>query len=42
MSDDEVVCKKPVLEEECKPKCIKFLASYEACKERVEKDATGT
>ncbi|CAG9463530.1 unnamed protein product [Pedinophyceae sp. YPF-701] len=38
---DEVVCKKPELEEECKPKCIKFLAEYQACAERVQADTTG-
>jgi len=38
---DEVSCPKPKLEEECKPKCIKYLAAYEACAERIKGDKTG-
>ena len=34
-------CHKPQLEEECKPRCIKFLAAYEACANRIKNDKTG-
>jgi ubiquinol-cytochrome c reductase subunit 6 len=32
---------RPDLEEACKPQCEKFVAAYDACVGRVEKDTTG-
>lgn len=29
MSDEEVVCPKPELEETCKPQCIKYFLEYQ-------------
>ena len=39
--DEDPVDHRPDLEEACKPKCAKFIAAYDACVARVEKDTTG-
>jgi len=42
MSDEEeIVCKKPEIEERCKIHCVKELKAYEACADRIKNDATG-
>ncbi|XRB13239.1 ubiquinol-cytochrome c reductase subunit 6 [Pseudoscourfieldia marina] len=42
MADEEdPVDTKPELEEQCKPKCAKFLVDYEACVDRIKSDTTG-
>jgi ubiquinol-cytochrome c reductase subunit 6 len=41
MDDEDPVDNRPDLEEACKPKCAKFIAAYEGCVGRVEKDTTG-
>ena len=39
--EEEVECPKPVIEEACKPQCVKALLEYQACVERVATDDSG-
>ncbi|XP_044510328.1 cytochrome b-c1 complex subunit 6-1, mitochondrial-like [Mangifera indica] len=41
MADEDVVDPKKYLEDACKPKCVKPLIEYEACKKRIESDLSG-
>ncbi|KAJ0026419.1 hypothetical protein Pint_07944 [Pistacia integerrima] len=40
-ADEDVVDQKKYLEDACKPKCVKPLIEYEACKKRIEGDESG-
>ncbi|XP_022762934.1 cytochrome b-c1 complex subunit 6-like [Durio zibethinus] len=41
MADEEPVDQKRLLEEGCKPKCVKQLHLYEACVKRIQGDESG-
>ncbi|XRA98734.1 ubiquinol-cytochrome C reductase hinge protein [Pycnococcus provasolii] len=41
LDEEDPVDTKPELEEQCKPKCAKFLVDYEACVDRIKSDTTG-
>ncbi|KAI4296304.1 hypothetical protein L6164_036272 [Bauhinia variegata] len=41
MADEEVVDQKALLEESCKPKCVKPLLEYQACVKRIQGDESG-
>ena len=41
MSDEEPVCAKPQIEEDCKPHCTKYKKEYDACVERVREKGDG-
>ncbi|KAK1349811.1 Cytochrome b-c1 complex subunit 6 [Heracleum sosnowskyi] len=41
MADEEPVDQKQLLEETCKPKCVKPLFEYQACVKRIQGDETG-
>ncbi|KAL8155970.1 cytochrome b-c1 complex subunit 6-1, mitochondrial-like [Apium graveolens] len=41
MADEEPVDQKQLLEEACKPKCVKALFEYQACVKRIQGDETG-
>ncbi|KAG9141618.1 hypothetical protein Leryth_015311 [Lithospermum erythrorhizon] len=42
MSDEEPVDQKKLMEDRCKPKCVKQLRAYEACVDRIKGDESGT
>ncbi|KAJ8762983.1 hypothetical protein K2173_023112 [Erythroxylum novogranatense] len=41
-ADEELLDQKKVLEDSCKPNCVKSLIEYEACVKRVEGDRSGS
>ncbi|KAL1802090.1 hypothetical protein ACET3Z_030737 [Daucus carota] len=41
MADEEPVDQKRLLEDLCKPKCVKPLFEYQACVKRIQGDETG-
>ncbi|KAH7518801.1 hypothetical protein FEM48_Zijuj09G0209600 [Ziziphus jujuba var. spinosa] len=41
MADEEPVDQKKLLEESCKPKCVKPLLEYQACVKRIQGDESG-
>jgi ubiquinol-cytochrome c reductase subunit 6 len=41
MADEEVINPKPLVEEKCKPQCIKAFLKYEECAKRIAEDTTG-